>query len=188
MNNLRITFFSTIIFLAMSMPAYARSSHYVITTNDIEVDASLVTASSPASGFDSATGIAFGAGMLLPQVNKDLQARVEFSYFSWSTSQRGVNINYNRFPIAFGGRFFLPSQNITLKLYAQGMLEISFDSAETVDPGLAKKSHGNTHLGIVPGAGIEYRINPNLGLVSDVRMHLITDGYYTVQVGLAYHF
>ncbi len=55
-------------------------------TSGAEVDASLVLATAPASGFDSGFGINIGAGVPLPQMNKDLQGRVEFSYFTWSAS------------------------------------------------------------------------------------------------------
>jgi hypothetical protein len=126
---------------------------------------------------------------MLPQVNRDLQGRIELSYFQWSASEFGVDVTYTRVPIAAGGRFYLPTQSGSLKVFVQGMLELSFDKVEVSNfpfPGTASESE--THLGLVPGAGIDIRLSPGLSFVADARWHLITDDYFTVQAGVAAHF
>jgi hypothetical protein len=173
----------------MTTTAFAKSTRSSSSQQDTEVDGSLAIASAPASGFDTGFGVTFGVGMMLPQINRDLQGRIELSYFEWSASEFGVDVTYTRVPIAAGGRFFLPTQSGNLKVFVQGMLELSFDKVEVSNfpfPGTASESE--THLGLVPGAGIELKINPSLSFVADARWHLITDDYFTLQAGLAAHF
>jgi Outer membrane protein beta-barrel domain len=145
--------------------------------------------SEPAAGFDTGFGVTFGFGSMLPQINKALQGRVELSYFEWSATEFGVDVTYKRVPVDIGGRFFLPTQSSNLKVFVQGMLEVSFDTLEVSNfPFSSTASESKTHLGLVPGAGIELKINPSLGFVADARWHIITDDYLTLQAGLAYHF
>jgi hypothetical protein len=175
---------AALVLCSMTTTAFAKSP-----SQDVEVDGSLAIASAPASGFDTGFGVTFGVGMMLPQINRDLQGRIELSYFEWSATEFGVDVTYTRVPIAAGGRFFLPTQSGNLKVFVQGMLELSFDKVEVSNfpfPGTASESE--THLGLVPGAGIELKINPSLSFVADARWHLITDDYVTLQAGLAAHF
>jgi hypothetical protein len=158
-------------------------------SQDTEVDGSIAVASAPASGFDTGWGVTFGFGMMLPQINRDLQGRVELSYYEWSATEFGSDVTYKRVPVDIGGRFFLPTQSGNLKVFVQGMLEVSFDTVEVSNfpfPGTA--SENETRLGLVPGAGIELKFNPSLSFVADARWHIITDDYLTLQAGLAYHF
>ncbi len=72
-------------------------------------------------------------------------------------------------------------------------MELSFDEVEVALPGRPFGRHNTAsesdiNFGIVPGAGIELPINQQLGFVADARWHLITDNYFTLQAGLAYHF
>lgn len=189
MKKVVIVFIAALSLLVMTATAFARTSG---SSQGAEVDASLVLATAPASGLDTGFGINIGAGMMLPQINRDLQGRVEFSYFSWSGSTFGVDYTYKRMPIGAGGRFYLPIQSNSLKLYAQGLIELSFDEVEVVVPAplgrYGTASESDINFGLVPGFGIELPINQNLGFVADARWHLITDNYFTVQGGLAYHF
>ncbi|MGE5172247.1 MAG: outer membrane beta-barrel protein [Betaproteobacteria bacterium] len=174
---------AALILCGITATAFASSSQ------DVEVDGSLALASAPASGFDTGFGVTFGFGMMLPQINKDLQGRIELSYYEWSDTEFGVDVTYKRVPVDIGGRFFLPTQSGNLKVFVQGMLELSFDEVEVSNfpfPGTVSESQ--THLGLVPGAGIELKINPSLSFVADARWHLITDDYFSLQVGLAAHF
>jgi len=159
------------------------------SSEGVEVDGSIAVASAPASGFNDGIGVTFGFGTMLPQINKDLQGRIEFSYYEWSATEFGTDVTYKRVPVDIGARFFLPTQSGNLKVFVQGMLEVSFDTVEVSNfpfPGTASESE--THLGLVPGAGIELKFSPSLSFVADARWHLITDDYLTLQAGLAYHF
>ena len=179
---------TALIVSSITATAFAKSARSS-SSQDVEVDGSLAVASAPASGFDTGVGVIFGFGMMLPQISKDLQGRVEFSYYEWSATRFGLDVTYKRLPVDLGGRFILPTQSGNLKVFIQGMLEISFDTVEVSNfpfPGTTSKSE--SHLGLVPGAGIELKINPNLGFVADARWHLITDNYLSLQAGLAYHF
>ncbi len=181
-----------VLVLGMTATAFAKtkesSSPY---QQGVEVDASLVVASAPASGFDTGVGVTFGAGTMLPQIDRNLQGRVELSYFSWSATEFGVDVTYTRIPIDIAGRYYIPTQADNLKLYLQAGLEISFDKVEAAVPspfGSITSSESTSNLGIVPGVGIDYKINQNLSLVADLRAHLISDSYMTIQGGVAYHF
>ena len=188
MKRFALITLATLIVCSITATAFAKSAGSSSSQN-VEVDGSLAVASAPASGFDTGFGVTFGFGMMLPQINKDFQGRVELSYYEWSATEFDVDVTYKRVPVDIGGRFFLPTQSGNLKVFVQGMLEISFDAVEVSNfPFPGTSSESETHFGFVPGAGIELKINPSLGFVADARWHLITDDYLTLQAGLAYHF
>ncbi len=188
MKKFALITLAALIVCSITATAFAKSVGSS-SSQDVEVDGSIAVASAPASGFDTGVGVTFGLGMMLPQINKDLQGRVEFSYFEWSATEFGVDVTYKRVPVDIGGRFFLPTQSGSLKVFVQGMLELSFDEVEVSNfPFPGTSSASETRFGFVPGAGIELKFNPSLGLVADARWHLITDDYFTLQAGLAYHF
>jgi opacity protein-like surface antigen len=194
MKRIAIITLAALITLSMTAPAFAKAG--TSTSQDTEIDGSVVLATAPASGFDTGLGITVGAGTTLPHIDKNLQGRVDISYFTWSASQFGVDVSYTRIPLLFSGRYFVPTRDNRLKVYIQGGLELSFDKVEAAitlpSPpfafGTVKESSSETRIGLVPGAGIEYKLSPTLGLVVDARWHIITDGYLTVQFGLASHF
>jgi hypothetical protein len=188
MKRFALITLAALIVTSMTATVFAKSARSS-SSQDVEVDGSLAVATAPASGFDTGLGVTFGFGAMLPQINKNLQGRVEFSYYEWSATQFGLDVTYKRVPVDLGGRFFLPTQSGNLKVFIQGMLEVSFDTVEVSNfPFFGKTSESKTHLGLVPGAGIELKINPNLGFVADARWHVITDDYLSLQAGLAYHF
>ena len=188
MKRFALITLAALIICSITATAFAKSAGSSSSQN-VEVDGSLAIASAPASGFDTGFGVTFGFGMMLPQINKDLQGRVELSYYEWSATQFDVDVTYKRVPVDIGGRFYLPTQSGNLKVFVQGMLEVSFDTLEVSNfPFSGTTSESDTHLGLVPGAGIELKINPSLSFVADARWHLITDDYLTLQAGLAYHF
>ncbi len=188
MKRFTLITLAALIVCSVAATAFAKSAGSS-SSQDVEVDGSLAVASAPASGFDTGWGVTFGFGTMLPQIHKDLQGRIELSYFEWSASEFGVDVTYKRVPVDIGGRFFLPTQSGNLKVFVQGMLEVSFDEVEVSNfPFAGTSSESETHVGFVPGAGIELKINPTLGFVADVRWHIINDDYVTLQAGLAYHF
>lgn len=162
----------------------------------IEGDASLVIGTAPESGWGTGIGFNVGGGMMLPQVDKNLQVRVDISYIKWSMSDFGFDVSFTRIPITASGRYYIPLQN-NLKAYVQGGLELSIDKSEAVIPGFTffgvttasqTVSSSETNFGITPGAGISFDLNKNLSIVADARYHIITGGYLTLQAGAAYHF
>ena len=180
------------VLLGMTVTAFAKdASSSGSSSKGTEFDFSVVLASSPASGFNDGIGVTFGLGTMLPQFDKNLQGRIELSYFSWSASELGVDVTYKRLPIDFAGRYFIPTQNSNLKFYLQAGIELSYDEVEAAVStpfGTTTSSSNDVNLGIVPGAGLDVKLGPNLSFVSDVRVHIITDSYLTMQAGLAYHF
>ncbi len=189
MKKIALLILVVLVLLGMTATAFAKTVESY--QQGVEVDASLVVASAPASGFDTGVGVTFGAGTMLPQIDRNLQGRVELSYFSWSATEFGVDVTYTRIPIDIAGRYYIPTQADNLKLYLQAGLEISFDKVEAAGPspfGTSTSSESTSNLGIVPGVGIDYKINQNLSLVADLRAHLISDSYLTIQGGVAYHF
>ena len=196
MKRIAIIILAAFITLSLTAPAFAKAGSTSSTAQVAEIDGSVVLATAPASGFGIGLGVTVGAGAMLPQINKNLQGRVDLSYFKWSASEFGADVSYTRIPLLFSGRFFVPTQDNRLKVYIQGGLELSFDKAEFAIPlpsppfavGTVKESSSETRIGLVPGAGIEYKLSPTLGLVADTRWHIITDSYFTVQLGLASHF
>ena len=188
MKRFALISLAALIVCGMTATAFAKSAGSS-SSQDVEVDGSLAVASAPASGFDTGFGVTFGFGMMLPQISKDLQGRVELSYYEWNATDYGDDVTYRRVPVDIGGRFYLPTNSGNLKVFVQGMLEISFDTVEVSNfPFPGTSSQSDTHLGFVPGAGIELNINPSLSFVADARWHLITDDYFSLQAGLAYHF
>ena len=189
MKRIIVIALTALMTLGLTVPAYAKGDRS--TSSDVEVDGSVVLATAPASGFDTGFGITVGAGAMLPQIDKNLQGRIDLSYFTWSDSQFGIDVSYTRIPFLFSGRYFVPTRDNRLKVYVQGGLELSYDKVEVATPaffGTGKASATETRIGLVPGAGIEYKITPTLGFVADARWHIITDSYLTVQFGLASHF
>lgn len=182
---------SVVSVLVITVTAFAKEKESSSTSSSpqgTEIDVSLVVASAPASGFDTGAGITFGLGTMLPQFDKNLQGRIEISYFSWSASEFGVDVTYSRIPVAVAARYYVPTQNRGLKFYFQGGVELSFDELEAGTPFGTRTTESDVHLGIVPGAGLDVNISKNLSFVTDIRAHIITDSYLTAQVGLAYHF
>jgi outer membrane autotransporter protein len=181
----RIVIITVAVLLALSTgtQAFAKSEQ----VGNAEVDASLVWASAPTSGFDSTIGLTIGGGVMLPQVDKNLQGRVDITFLSFDGSDLGTDVTYSRVPITVSGRYYIPTQQ-TVKVYGQGGLEMSFDKVEVaVFPGFTE-SESDVRLGLVGGAGIDVAITPQLSFVTDVRLHLITDSYITLQGGVALHF
>ena len=165
--------------------AFAKSEQM----GNAEVDASLVWASAPTSDFDSTIGLNIGAGVMLPQIDRNLQGRVDMTFLSFDGSFLGTNLTYSRVPITVSGRYYIPLQQ-PVKVYGQGGLELSFDKVDTAVPGFPgfRVSESSINLGLVGGLGIDVAIAPQLSFVADVRLHLVTDYYLTLQGGLALKF
>src|SRR5574342_972153 len=95
---------AALIACCITATAFAKSAGSP-SSQDVEVDGSLAVASAPASGFDTGLGVTFGFGAMLPQISRNLQGRVEFSYYEWDATQFGLDVTYKRVPVDLGGRF-----------------------------------------------------------------------------------
>ena len=185
MKRIVIIFAAVLLALSTGTQAFAKSEQM----GNAEVDASLVWASAPASGFDSTIGLAIGAGIMLPQIDKNLQGRVDITFLSFDGSFFGTDVTYSRVPVTVSGRYYIPTDQ-SVKIYGQAGAELSFDKVETASPffpGL-KASASDVNLGLVGGVGVDVAITPQLSFVADARLHVITDYYLTIQGGVALHF
>lgn len=182
-NMLFVAILTALFMLGSLSTSYAKSG-------EMEVDVSGVYGSEPVSGFGfgGTYGLNIGGGY---EVVDNFQARVDMAFLSWSATYDygwGIKLDlaYKRTPITFSGRYYYPVQN-NLLLYGQAGLEISLDTAEAAVAGI-KVSESATNLGITPGAGIIYKVTPQVGIFGDVKWHIITDSYFTLQAGLSYSF
>jgi opacity protein-like surface antigen len=174
---------STIAILAAVM-LLTTSAMVFAATGDIEVDGSFAFGTAPGS-YDSGYGINAGAGYMLTTIAKDLQGRIDVGYYDFSTS----GLSYTRVPVTVSARYYFPISD-QLKVFAQAGVETSNDYKEyyTYFPFLFKQSKSEVNIGISPGAGVEFSINPQVSVFMLGRFHAITDSYVSMQFGGAFHF
>lgn len=185
MKTLTTIALTILILLGQNATAFSKTVD-TPTGRDFEVDGSFAFATGPDS-FDAGYGFNFGAGYLLRTIDRNLQARFDISYYYFSYDNfAGVSLAYTRVPITFSGRYYFPL-NERLKAFAQAGLETSIDHFDLYENGF-KRSKGEVNLGVSPGAGIEFNVNPNISLFVLGRAHLISDSYFSTQVGIASHF
>jgi opacity protein-like surface antigen len=150
-----------------------------------EVDGSIGFGSGPGD-FDAGFGFNFGAGYMLSSVVKNLQARIDIGYFTFSRDFFGSSLDFTRMPFTFSARYYFPLTD-QLRVFAQAGLETSIDSKDTFDF-LGKHSKSEVNLGLTPGGGIEFLVTPEIGVFAVADAHLISDSYFSMQFGAAYHF
>jgi opacity protein-like surface antigen len=151
-----------------------------------EVDGSFGVGSGTGA-LDSGGGVNFGAGYMLSTIDKNLQARVDLSYYDFSTDFLGYDLSYTRVPFTVSARYYFPI-NDRLKAFAQAGIETSFDSFESYEGTVNKHTENEVNFGISPGGGIEFHALPNVGIFALGRIHIITDNYFSIQFGAAFHF
>jgi opacity protein-like surface antigen len=180
MKRLMIVTIAALLALAAGTQAFAKSEQM----GNAEVDASLVVASAPTSEFDNTLGLAIGGGVM---VDNNIQARVDLTFLSFDGSFFGTDLTYSRIPVTVSGRYYIPTDSV--KAFVQGGLELSFDKIDvgTFIPGF-KLTSSETNLGATAGAGLDVPITSQLSFVADVRLHLISNDYVTLQGGVAMHF
>ena len=83
MKKIALYVLTLMVLLSLTTTAIAKEAY----SQQVEIDASVVVASAPASGFDTGLGMTFGVGAM---VDKNLQVRGEISYFSWDATEFGV--------------------------------------------------------------------------------------------------
>jgi opacity protein-like surface antigen len=156
--------------------------------HDLEWDGAFSFATGPGS-FDAGPGFNFGVGYTLSQVDKNLQARLDVSFydFSYNYGFFDYDLHYTRVPFTVSGRYYFPITS-RFKAFAQAGLETSFDSFDYVDGFGNKRSKNEVNLGVTPGGGVEFFINRNASIFAVGRWHLIKDDYFSMHFGAAYHF
>lgn len=137
--------------------------------------------------FDDSYGLTFGAGYMLNNISKDLQARVDISYFPFEDDVANTSVEYTRMPVNFSARYYIPMQD-RFNLFAEAGLEVSFDEAEYVDALGRKHTEDDTNWGVTPGFGAEYFMSQGMSLFALGRFHVITDDYFSAHFGAAFHF
>jgi opacity protein-like surface antigen len=185
MNKLAAVVLAMFLLVGGGTAAYAKAA----TVSDkgmFEVDGSFGFGTGPGS-FDSGVGVNVGAGYMLSTIDKNLQARVDLSYYDFSTDFLGYDLSYTRVPFTVSARYYFPI-NDRLKAFAQAGIETSFDSFETYNGFGGKHTTNEVNLGISPGGGIEFTVLPEVSIFALGRFHIITDNYYSMQFGAAFHF
>ncbi len=182
-----------LILTAAILLAAAGTSAFAATKTEpgvYEIDGSLGFGSGPGD-FDAGVGVNFGAGMMLNSIDKNLQARIDFGYYDFSTDFLFVSMDYIRIPITISGRYYMPL-NDQLKIFAQAGLESSVDSKDNVigvfDGLPIKQTKNQVKLGLTPAAGVQFFITPDVSLFAVGSVHLIADSYFTMQFGAGFHF
>ncbi len=158
-------------------------------TGDFSIDGSFAFATGPGS-FDQGFGVNFGAGYMLKAIDKNLQARVDLSFFEfeydyWSGGGT-YHLTYRRVPLTVGARYYFPILE-RLRAFAQVGLETSFDSFDYYANG-AKQSKDEVNFGVSPGGGAEFFFSRNASAFALGRVHMIADSYFSMQFGAAFHF
>jgi opacity protein-like surface antigen len=177
---------ASLLFLTvLALPALAETAATSADQSTIEVDGALLFASGP-DNFDSGFGLNFGAGYALGSIDKNLQARIDVGFLKFSRDFYGLSLDYRRIPITIGARYYFPLDN-RLKLFAQAGIETSFDDKDSFT-GFGKQSKSELNVGITPGGGVDFSINSAVSVFALGDVHLISDGYFSLQLGCAIHF
>jgi hypothetical protein len=191
MKNSVFAVLAILFILSSGTIAFARTGHSAESpaAGAFEVDGSFAFATGPDS-FDSGFGLNFGAGYTLGTVDKNLQARVDLSFFQFKYDYffggGTTGLTYTRIPLTVSGRYYFPIID-RLRAFAQAGLETSFDNFDFYENG-NKHSKSEVNLGVSPGGGVEFFVNRNLSLFALGRAHIISDSYFSMQFGVASHF
>jgi hypothetical protein len=150
-----------------------------------QLDASIGYGSGP-SDFDAGFGFNVGGGYTLSSIDSNLQARLDIGYYTFEQDILGDTLDFTRVPFAVGARYYIPIAE-RLKLFGQAAVELSVDDFDTVDV-FGKRSKSEVNLGFTPSAGIDFELNRALSLFTTASAHLVSDSYFSMQFGAAYHF
>jgi hypothetical protein len=184
MNKLTTVAFVLFVLLGLHSSVFASTtrSEEALSGDNFEVDGSLGPASGPGD-YKRGFGVNFGAGYALSTIDRNLQARVDLSFYQFNYDFHWGSGSYTRIPVTISGRYYLPIIN-RLKAFGQAGLEMSVDTYDTA----AHERKNEMNLGISPGAGIEFFINRNASIFALGRFHLLPDSYLSMQFGVASHF
>jgi len=193
MKCIRLAMLCVLLTLGMTATAFAAKG-------DTEVDFTGGFATAPYGNYDLGWGVDFGVGYeffdnFTPGISGDtLQLRGDIGYHTWSASEFGVDVTASRLPVTVSCRYYFPiSQVKNLRVYGQAGLEVSFDDVEASMPGFfggpaLKVSDNSTNVGVTPGAGIEYMLSKQFFLTANIKEHIISDPYFSMQGGIGFLF
>jgi len=163
---------------------------------DREIDFSVGLATSLDSRVDNGFALSVGGGYELLDIKaikgSTLQVRGDLGYSHWDDSRFESDAKFTRVPLSAGARLYFPIEAVKkLRVYGEASLELSFDKSDVkinspiITPGV---SHSDTNVGLVPGAGVEYVVAPNIFVVGGLRQHIIDNSYLTVSGGVGFKF
>lgn len=164
---------------------------------DKEIDISIGLATAPDSRFDTGFNLSVGGGyeMLKIQAIKGstLQIRGDVGYNQWDDSELGFDIERTRVPVSAGARLYFPIEAVKgLRVYGEASLELSFDEDDRpFNNGFGTFGGGSdseVNFGLVPGAGVEFDVAPNIFVRGGLKHHLIEDSYLNASVGVGFKF
>ncbi|WP_243373177.1 outer membrane beta-barrel protein [Geotalea sp. SG265] len=176
---------------------FGMSSAALAAKGDKELDFGVGFATAPYDRGDLGWGLNFGGGYEFLQFsgnrNDTLQIRGDIGYESWSGHFSGFGIDtdldFSRVPVSVGCRYYYPIKQVkNLRVFGQASLEISFDSWDDWNILNGKFSHDETNVGVTPGAGIEYMLDKNIFVQAQMKEHLISAPYFTMQGGIGFRF
>lgn len=200
MKCFRLAMISMLLVLGLAASAFAAKG-------DKELDFSVGFATAPASGFDTGWGLNVGGGYefldnFTPSIAGDtLQLRGDIAYHSWSQDFSAfgtkATLDYNRVPVTASCRYYYPIKQVkNLRVFGQAGLEISFDSIDTAVAvpnfsggfNVVKQSSDETNVGVTPGVGVEYLLNRQIFVGANMKEHIISNPYFTMQGSVGFRF
>ncbi|HEX9020240.1 MAG TPA: outer membrane beta-barrel protein [Nitrospirota bacterium] len=185
MKRISIAMLMVFVIFGSSALAFAKSGE-AMTSKAFEIDGSFGWATGPGD-FDAGYGLNFGLGYTLGQVDKNLQLRFDLSYYDFSRDVFFESLDYKRVPFTVSARYYFPIVE-RLAAFAQAGIETSYDSRDEFDVFGNKHTNHEVNLGVTPGGGVEFFINDSASIFAVARWHLITDSYFSMLFGGAYHF
>ena len=153
MNKLAAMALAMFLLVGGGTAAFAKSAA-VSEKGMFEVDGSFAVANGPDS-FDAGPGVNFGAGYMLSTIDKNLQARVDLSYYSFDSTFGALDLSYTRIPFTVSARYYFPITD-RMKAFAQAGIETSFDTFDSPIGFFFKQSKSEVNIGLAPGGGIEF--------------------------------
>ena len=175
--------------LAMLVLALSVAATSQAAIGDKEADVSLgVNSASIGSG--AGYGITVGGGIekyegFLALKGSTVQLRSDLSYNHWSASLSYGDWAYSRITPSVGARLYVPIAAVpNLRAFGGADLALSFFSVSS-----GTYSSGSAmNFGIPLSIGADYKIKDNLFATGEVKFGLMSDGYGSGQVGVAYRF
>lgn len=177
---------------ACLMLLLSMASGAMAAKGDKELDFGIGFATAPYDHGDLGWGLNFGGGyefhQISPTRNDTLQLRGDIGYNSWSGNDFSHDLDFSRVPLSVGCRYYYPIKQVkNLRVFGQASLEMSFDSWDFWN-GARTDSHDEVNVGVTPGVGVEFLLNRDIFVQAEMKEHLISDPYFTMQGGIGFRF
>ncbi len=166
------------IFLASS-PAATASDGGRFT--NFSVDAGAASTTSPADGWENATGLSLGLVYRLSN-NAGIRVAVERYKFTATSS----TTSYTRIPVFLGGRFYFWNMG-DIWSHADLGMEMSMDEMQPVS-GVGSTTETQSNMGGAALYGILYEISDHLFMGANGKIHLNKNSYwsYGIYLGMVF--